>query len=172
MTARDEMPSEPVGGAGVPSAAPGHEMKSADQRRVSPWRISLRRGKTGLADGGANRRPALLAKLRPAGRSVPHEAHVRGKASPALQAELRLGGILVLAPGTLHLTLTSPGGDGRDGGTKLAPGLDRVNNGFWPYADGSQFDGLADHHSDPRGVSAANERPRGAVYGSWVAIEV
>jgi|GEM_PF-6371432 len=36
-------------------------------------------------------------------------------------------GTLVLAPGTRHLTLTSRGGGGRDGGTTLARGHQRVN---------------------------------------------
>jgi hypothetical protein len=34
----------------------------------------------------------------------------------------------MLAPGTLHLTLTSQVGDGRDGGVKLAPRPLGVNN--------------------------------------------
>jgi hypothetical protein len=52
------------------------------------------------------------------------------ESSPEVEAEFRPGGVLVLAPGTLHLTLTSQGGSGRDGGTKLALGHRRVNNGL------------------------------------------
>src|SRR5262245_26877683 len=65
-------------------------------------------------------------QLATAVRASPRE---RGR---ALFAELRPGAILVLAPGTLHLTLASQVGGGRGGGTNLAPGPNHGQQGPKP----------------------------------------
>jgi hypothetical protein len=78
----------------------------------------------------ANRRPALVAELGPCGQVRPARGTREAKAGPALQTETRARRILVLAPGTLHLTLTNHVGDGRNGETNLAPGHSKGNNGL------------------------------------------
>src|SRR5262249_7107428 len=89
-------------------------------------RVGLGRTEAVLPGGWPTDRLAALETELRSGRKVctALTAAVR-EPSPALQAELCLGWILVLAPGALHLTLTSQVGCGRDGGTTLARGLDQ-----------------------------------------------
>jgi hypothetical protein len=61
----------------------------------------------------------------------------------ALFAELRPGTILVLAPGTLHLTLASQGGGGRNGGTTLAPAHHQGQQRLLAMSKAVELDGLS-----------------------------
>src|SRR5262249_33232643 len=81
--------------------------------------VGLRRRARGGARAADGRR-ALEADLCHGGKLCAAARAPESQRGRALQAELRLGRVLLLAPGTLHLTLASQVGGGRDGGTKLA----------------------------------------------------
>jgi len=94
-------------------------------------RVGLRRGESSFWSRPGHGMSTFRTELR---RSRQLATTVRASPSQrgrALFAELCPRAILVLAPGTLHHpTLMSQGGGGRDGGTNLAPGHQRVNNGL------------------------------------------
>ena len=77
---------------------------------------------TGWAQAGQN---LAVAESRPR-----HSSSMSGQRRRALFAEPRPLRILVLAPGTLHSTLTSQVGDGQNGEMNLAPGHSKGNNGL------------------------------------------
>src|SRR5262249_48874691 len=94
-------------------------------------RVALRRDEPSFCGTCSGyRMGALGAKLRRGRKLAATLGAARRQCGRALFAELRPGTILVLAPRTLHLTPRGPGANGRDGGTNLAPGTTRVNNGL------------------------------------------